>query len=436
MQSFERAQVGVLRSRLAETPHRIISIFGPRQTGKTTIVRQALRRHPGPSRYLAVDDLAAPESAGFHGSTPLSGAGPEARNAEWLIGHWQAARRRAQTDLGGYPVLVFDEIQKIPAWSEVVKGLWDADRFSETPLHIVILGSAPLLMQSGLRESLAGRFEPIHVSHWSYEEMARAFGFSLDQYLYYGGYPGLARYTDEEPRWRNQAQHVIIEPSVEADVLAMTRVDKPALLRRLFGMGAEQSGQVISYNKLLGQLHDAGNTTTLARYLDLLGQTGLLTGLQKHAGQAHRRRGSSPKLCVLNPALMTAVSSYTFDSARADRTQWGRVVESAVGAHLVNTAGSITRVEYWRENGYEVDFVLRRGARLVAIEVKARSRAKHGDQRGLTAFMKRFRTHRALIVSGPGSELPEPVQGAEAGVEVIALDQFLMQPADAWFEPT
>ena len=436
MSTFERSQVTVLRHRLAETPERIVAIFGPRQTGKTTIVRQALRRLDLKSRYLAVDepDPATPYFGTLGESFADATAMPHVRDVDWLVRHWEAARREAEGETGRGFVLVFDEIQKIVGWSDAVKGLWDADRARECPLHVVILGSAPLLMHSGLSESLAGRFEPIHVTHWSFPEMAEAFGFTLDQYLYFGGYPGAARYVGDEARWRNHVLHALVEPTIEKDMLAMVRVDKPALLRRLFGLGVDHSGQILSYNKMLGQLQDAGNTTTLARYLDLLSKTGLLAGIAKYAGRSHRRRGSSPKLNALNTALMTAGSGYTFDEAKADRTLWGRIVESAVGAHLLNTAGSDLQVHYWREGSHEVDFVLKRGPRTVAVEVK--SGAKWGNLRGMEEFSRCFRPERSLVVGadallgGPGGMAPGPHPRG------VSLDEFLRQPAGAWFQPS
>ncbi len=419
MGNFQRAQLSTLLSRLREDPTRLIVIAGPRQTGKTTLAQQALNRIDLPHRYLPVDEPR--QTALDLSDVPHSDDSEEAvsvadtRNADWLIREWERARRDANRSKRGF-VLVFDEIQKISNWSETVKGLWDADRRERRPLHVVILGSAPLLIQRGLSESMLGRFETIRLSHWSFNEMAKAFDFDLDHYLYFGGYPGAASLVREQQRWREYILSSIIEPNIERDILAMERVDKPALLKRLFEFGVESSGQILAYDKMLGQLQDAGNTTTLARYLDLLSKAGLLTGFSKYAGGTYRRRASSPKLNVLNTALMSVHSGYTFGQAKADRSFWGRLVESAVGAHLVNTGAPEIRLHYWRERSLEVDFVLGHGRKLVALEVKSGPRRR--EYPGLNEFATRFSPRRSLLVGEGGTPISE----------------FLSTPAMDWFE--
>ena len=323
MESFQRPQVDTLVERLAEPVRHVLALFGPRQTGKTTIARQALARTDLPSRYLAIDEPDPADPPFLYDETAVTfpATSQRERDTQWLVRQWEAARTEAERFPRG-AVLVLDEVQKIPDWSETVKGLWDADRLRDCPLRVVILGSAPLLMQSGLSESLTGRFETIRVTHWSFAEMSAAFDFDLPKYLYFGGYPGAGPLVREPDRWRAYVLGGLVEPNIERDLLAMTRVDKPALLKRLFELGADCSGQILSLTKMLGQLHDAGNTTTLARYLDLLGKVGLLAGLQKYTGSPVSRRASIPKLNVLNTALMTAGSGYSFDEAQADRTYW------------------------------------------------------------------------------------------------------------------
>ena len=415
MHSFQRPQVRILCERLVKSPEHLVAIFGPRQTGKTTIVRQALEQIHVRSLYLAVDEPDPLMPGPTSDFDDMEIKHPGVRDADWLMRNWHAARREAERSGEGF-VLVLDEIQKLPNWSSAVKGLWDADRARGCPLRVVLLGSAPLLMQSGLNESLAGRFLPLSVTHWTYEEMSQAFGFSLDEYCYFGGYPGAASLRRNTESWRQYILEAIVAPAIERDVLAMTRIDKPALLHRLLEMGSSYSGQIVSYNKIMGHLQDAGNTTTLARYIDQLSRVGLLAGLPKYSNALPRRRASSPKLNVLNSAVLTARSGYSFDEARNDRTFWGRIVESAVGAHLFNTATPDICVYYWRESSAEVDFVLERGPRVVAIEVKSGINAPASS--GMDEFMRRYNPQDSLLVGADG----------------IPLDQFLSEPARRWLE--
>ena len=390
---FRRPQAAVLARRLAE-PRRFLQVVaGARQVGKTTLVEQVCRDSGLPVRFASADE-------------------PTLRGPEWIATQWEAARL-ALGPRGG--LLVLDEVQKAAGWSESVKRLWDEDARARRPLKVVLLGSAPLLVQQGLTESLAGRFEIVHLPHWSFAEMRTAFGFTLDQYLYFGGYPGAAPLAGEPERWRRYILDALVETTIARDVLLLTRVDKPALLRRVFQLGCQYSGQVLSYTKMLGQLHDAGNTTTLAHYLDLLGGAGLLVGLPKYSGSAVRRRGSSPKLQVLNTALMTAQSPLAFEEVASDRELRGRMVESAVGAHLANAAAAgECEVFYWRERNQEVDFVVRAGRKATAIEVK--SGRRRDTLPGLAAFAAAFDTTRRLLVGGDG----------------IAVEEFLREPVAHW----
>lgn len=395
---FQRQQAAVLVARLNE-PRRFIQVVaGPRQVGKSTLVQQATQVLSLPVHHASADE-------------------PTLRGTEWIAQQWEAARLSVTGKAGA--VLVLDEIQKIPGWSETVKRLWDEDTRAKRPLRAVLLGSAPLLIAQGLTESLAGRFETIALSHWSFAEMHAAFGWSVDEYVYYGGYPGAAPLIGEPARWSRYLLDSLIETSISRDVLLLTRVDKPALLRRLFELACRYSGQILSYTKMLGQLQDAGNTTTLAHYLELLAGAGMVCGLPKYAGDAARSRGSSPKLQVLNTALMTASSGMTLDEAREDREFWGRLVESAVGAHLANAAmrGECT-LHYWRERNQEVDFVAHAGRRLTAIEVKS-GRAPQA-RAGIAAFAQAFKPQRSLLVGGDG----------------IALEEFLAQPVAHWLGAT
>jgi len=271
---------------------------------------------------------------------------------------------------------------------------------------VILLGSAPLLIAQGLTESLAGRFEALRLPHWSFTEMRAAFGWSLDQYLYFGGYPGAAPLIQDPARWSRYIADSLIETSISRDVLLLSRVDKPALLRRLFELACRYSGQVLSYTKMIGQLQDAGNTTTLAHYLDLLAGAGMVCGLPKYAGDAARSRGSSPKLQVLNTALMTVTAGVSPSEARSDREFRGRLIESAVGAHLANAAAvGECELYYWRDRGQEVDFIVKAHSRLTAIEVKS-GRAPQAHS-GSAAFAAAFKTKRTLLVGGDGISVEE-----------------------------
>jgi predicted AAA+ superfamily ATPase len=393
---FSRPQAAVLARRLREPRRFLMAVVGPRQVGKTTLVQQVTEASGLATRFASADE-------------------PTLRGTSWIEQQWEAARLTAGDAGRRGAVLVLDEIQKLSGWRESVKRLWDEDTRSRRRLKVIVLGSAPLLIQHGLSESLAGRFETLHLPHWSLGEMRSAFGWSVDQYVFHGGYPGAAPLIRDNARWARYVLDSLVETTISRDVLLLSRVDKPALLRRLFQLGCSYSGQILSYTKMLGQLQDAGNTTTLAHYLDLLSGAGMLAGLPKYAGQAIRQRGSSPKLQVLNTALMTAQSGLTLKEARRDGAFWGRVVESAAGAHLANAAAAgVCEVYYWRDRDREVDFVARAGQRLTAIEVKS-GRARD-VQPGLAAFAEAHRPKRKLLLGGDG----------------IPLEEFLSRPVQYW----
>lgn len=385
----------IIKTRLLEPRQFIQVIAGPRQVGKTTLVRQALEQVPYPWHYATADE-------------------PLISTTAWLSQQWELARLKAASSESG--LLVLDEIQKIPNWATLVKQHWDDDTASRRQLRVVLLGSSPLLLQSGLGESLAGRFELIPMSHWSWPEMREAFGVSLEQYLFYGGYPGAAALMADHQRWAAYIRDALIETTISRDILLMTRVDKPALLRRLFHLGCEYSGQILAYQKMTGQLQDAGNTTTLAHYLDLLAGAGMIAGLQKFSGRKVRQRASSPKLQVLNTALLAAHASFDLTQAIMERDYWGRVTESAIGAHILNSSsGQGITASYWREGNQEVDFVLQRGEQIVALEVK--SGRVPDVLPGMAAFLKAYPKAQPLLVGGQG----------------IGIEAFLSRPVTALF---
>lgn len=392
---YERPLNATLRQRLLEPRRFIEVVWGPRQVGKTTSVRQVLDSIGIPCHYASADS-------------------PIIQPPVWIEQQWEIARALAAAR-GGPVVLALDELQKIPHWSDWVKLFWDADTMAGTDVRVVILGSSPLLMRAGLDESLAGRFEVIRATHWTFAECRAAFGWGVETFVFFGGYPGAAPLADDVERWRAYINDSLIETSISRDILLMTRVDKPALLRQLFHLACEHSGRELSFTKMLGQLQDAGNTTTIAHYLRLLEGAGLVTGLQKHfAAGTVRKRGSSPKLQVMDTALMSALSFRSPPRARADSEHWGRLVESAVGAHLI-ARSSLEGWEllYWRDGGLEVDFVARRDDEVVGIEVKTGATASLA---GLQAFSDRFRPRRTLVVGTGG----------------LPLDAFLGGEVDLW----
>ena len=395
---YKRLIYNEIKKRIDE-PRRFIQVLsGPRQTGKTTLAQQMLKSLDWPGHYTTADE-------------------PALKGPDWIEQQWEVVRTRLKTDTKArIGILVLDEIQKLPGWSETVKRLWDEDTFSELPLHVFILGSSPLLVQKGLTESLAGRFEMNHITHWSYAEMQAAFGFGMDEYIYYGGYPGSAALIGDRARWAGYIVDSLIETTISRDILLMTRVHKPALLRRLFELGCSYSGQILSYQKMIGQLQDIGNTTTLAHYLNLLQGAGLLAGLAKYAGEKVRQRASSPKLLVLNTGLMTATAYESLQDTRNNPRLWGRLVETAVGASLFNSViGKNIDLFYWAGRNRELDFVLSRGNELIAIEVK--TTAHKTRLPGISEFSKQFPATKKLLVGSQG----------------IPLEEFLLTPVEALF---
>lgn len=396
---FQRPIYDTLLGRIHE-PRRFIQVLaGPRQTGKTTLAKQIIESIDIPSHYASADEPAFKDSA-------------------WIEQQWEIGRTKLRlAPVFNKALFVLDEVQKITGWSETVKRLWDEDSANSLPLSVIVLGSSPLLVQRGLTESLTGRFEIIPVTHWSFDEMRHAFGWDVDQYVFYGGYPGASELIGDHQRWSNYIIDSLIETTISRDILLMRRVDKPALLRRLFELGCTYSGHILSYQKMLGQLHDAGNTTTLAHYLTLLEGAGLLAGLPKYAGQKVRQRASSPKLQVLNTALITAPSQLTMTEARQDPEFWGRLVESAVGATLANgIRGRGIELFYWASRNREVDFVVRRAQDLTVIEVKSGRRKT--SLPGVEAFSREFKVKRKLLVGAQG----------------IHLKEFLLTPPEQWLD--
>ncbi|MCA0335164.1 MAG: ATP-binding protein [Bacteroidetes bacterium] len=376
---FKRQPINKLSARLREPRSFIQVLMGPRQVGKTTLVYQLLPDLPN-SIYESADTMAA--------------------NAVWLEQIWEGARVRLQLAGMKEITLVVDEIQKIGNWSEIVKKLWDEDTRLGNNIKVLLLGSSCLLMQQGLTESLTGRFESTYLGHWSFLEMQEAFGWTADQFVWYGGYPGSAALIFDEPRWKKYISDSLIETSISKDILMLSRVDKPALMKRLFEIGCIYSGQILSYTKIVGQLLDVGNTITLSHYLYLLDTAGLLAGIEKYSSDIIRKRSSSPKFQVHNTALISAQSNNTFDKIKYQPEAWGRIVESAVGAHLLNASLEHgLKLYYWRHRNEEVDFVIEKRSQVIGIEVKTNTQKVTG---GMKSFQEKYKPEKILLVGKSG----------------------------------
>lgn len=357
-------------------------IIGPRQVGKTTAAMQIQKEWAGKTLYASADDSLPP--------------GPE-----WIQHHWQMARREKEKP----PLLILDEVQKIQGWSRTVKALWDEDRRLGLACRVMLLGSSSLLLQKGLAESLSGRFMLHSCPHWSYGEMRDAFGFSLEDWLYFGGYPGTGQLKADQETWKAYIRDSLIETVLNKDIFQMQNITKPALFRHLFLLAIRYPAEILSYNKMLGQLQDAGNTTTLAHYLHLLSSAFLVDGIELYKVGERPKRGSSPKLIIRNNALITALSKTPFSETRNNPELWGRIVENAVGAQILNSMPRMnTEVYYWRKTGAEVDFVVQTPETTWAIEVKS---SKMRPSRGLGKFLSEKKNSRPFIVGGSGMQLEE-----------------------------
>lgn len=378
---YKRAEYQVIKERLEEPRKFIQVVMGPRQVGKSTVVKQVLQDLDIPFQLFSADNVPA-------------------TNTSWVSNCWAAVRSLKENKGFESIILVVDEIQKISNWSEVVKKEWDDDTFHDRIIKVLLLGSSRVLLEKGLSESLGGRFEEIRMTHWSYPEMKECFGFTLDQFLFYGGYPGAADLINNSDRWEQYIQSAIIDATINKDILMNTPISKPALLRQTFELGASYSGELLSLTKMLGSLQDAGNTVTLAGYINLLDESGLLGGLQKYSIDTARRRASIPKFQVYNNALKMVYNPQTFDQAIMDRKGWGRIFESGIGAWIVGQA-FVHRFEvfYWRDRNDEVDFILRKKGSIIAIEVKSNAEK---NTNGLDTFRDKFSPKAAFIVGDGG----------------------------------
>jgi len=380
---YQREQYQTIEDRLREPRKFIQVVMGPRQIGKTTVVKQAVKAVESeiPCLMFSADHIPATQNS-------------------WIGDCWASARAKIKFENSRELILIIDEIQKLNDWSEVVKKEWDDDNFNDVNIKVILLGSSRVMLQKGLADSLAGRFETIKMAHWSYPEMRDAFGLSLDEYIYFGGYPGAATLIKDFDRWSAYIRDSIIDATINKDILHEVAISKPSLMRQTFELGASYSGQIVSLTKIVGSLQDAGNTTTLSGYLNVLKDNGMLAGIQKFSVDRARQRASIPKFQVFNSALRNVYSGYSYPEPILEPRIWGHFFESAIGAHLLN--GSLTgnyEVFYWRDGNWEVDYILKKGNKIVAIEVKSNSDTIN---RGLATFREQYKPHGSMVVGRGG----------------------------------
>ena len=364
---FTRDFVQKLQARLTNEDNPLIQVvLGPRQVGKTTGVKTVLRNIKS-SHYANADLASAP-------------------NQQWIIEQWQTAKA-----LGKGTVLVLDEIQKINRWSDVVKGLFDEDR--ETGfIKPVLLGSSSLTLREGLGDSLLGRFELIEVPHWSYKECKEAFGWDLNTYLMYGGYPGPANLIDDSERWQSFMRESVLESVLSKDIFMLAKIGKPALFRQVLELSLLYPAQEISYQKIVGQLQERGSVETIKSYLNILNSAYLISTLEKFSTRPLSTKNSSPKILPLCPALFHAIKNPS--DILTNPTWRGRIIEAAVGAHLKKLPG--VKIFYWREGNDEVDFVLKHENNVLGVEVK--SGAQHKGE-GTSAFRIKFKNSKCITLN-------------------------------------
>lgn len=383
---YKRRQFNELKSRIEEARNKIQVISGPRQVGKSTLVKQVLKEMSIDFTFISADNV-------------------EKNNVSWINEVWETARQRMKLKKEREYLLVIDEVHKVNNWSEAVKKEWDDDTFNDVNIKVILLGSSRLLIKDGLTESLAGRYELIHMSHWSFKEMKEAFGMDLEHYIFFGGYPGGVGFINNEVRWRKYIKDSIVAPAIAHDILMTKTIYKPELMKQLFELGCTYSGEEIALTKLLGQLQDAGNITTLANYLSTLNESHLLCGLQKYANDNARKYNSVPKMMVYNTALLSSLYGLNYSQVFTNPKMWGRWVESAVGTHLLNMANELDyRIYYWRERNDEVDFILEYNRQCIAIEVKSGRRTTNA---GISVFKEKFRPLHTFIVGNGGIPLEE-----------------------------
>ena len=348
-----------LASRLSEKNPLIQVLIGPRQVGKSSFIEAFTKKS---KKFLIC-------------------AGDGIDDPIWIQQKWNQAQENHQC-------LIIDEIQKIPQWSEFVKTCWDKQKFSKNKINVILLGSSSMSLDSGLSESLTGRFEVIRLYHWSFEESQKITKLSLDDYIRYGGYPGSYEFIKDESRWSTYLRSSIIETVITKDILLSAKVKSPALFRQCFYLATSFPAQVLSYNKLLGQLQDRGNIDLVKYYLDLFDKAYLIKCIPKFTNNVFSKKSSSPKIIPLTPALCTF-------HLKSEMTPeyLGRVFEALVGAKLIQVFDEIF---YWAEADFEVDFVIQANKKIYAIEVKS---GRNKKAKSLIKFLEKYPKAEVVFIT-------------------------------------
>lgn len=382
----QRAYFKIIKKWIEEPRRSIKALYGPRQVGKTAMVKEALASSSIPWMYVCAEDL-------------------EVADGLWLRKLWEEIRQKAKESDRKEAVIVIDEVQRVDSWNETVKREWETDTFNKTNVKAILISSASHLIQKGLTESLVGKFESMLIPHWSYREMKEEFGWSPEEYMWFGGYPGGIKFMENESAWKRYIKTSVIDTSISKDILLQIRIDRPSLLRKLFETGSLHSSYVLSLTQVQEGLTERGNLSTLSNYLGLLESTFLMTGLDKYTGERNRKRSSKPKFQLFNNGLFSAQSDKTFHEAKSDPQLWGHVFESAVGTHLLNS--SYTEdfdLYYWFEKRMEVDFIVEKDNRMIVIEVKY---DKNAPETGLDLFTYKFDPKSIYTVGEGGIPIEE-----------------------------
>lgn len=378
--SFQACRSVLLKRMYEKAPNRIQLLVGPRQVGKTTLLLELEKKFKKRAFYAALDS-------------------PESSMPGFWERFWTRVEEAAQS--GKTLVVLLDEVHGLPNWSLLLKSKWDRIVKDQLPIHIVATGSSALKLSTDSRESLAGRFERLILTHWMLSDFMKAFHLSLakavDLFIKMGAYPGAFQYISAFSRWKAYVRDAIVEPAIGRDIMALAPIRRPALLRQVFAICMAAPAQIISLQKIVGQLQDAGAIETVSYYLSLLEEAFLVAAIAKYSPRELRMRSSPPKIIVLSNALMAAMDQNDPPDAKKDPVRFGAWVENACLAKAWNAGQKVT---YWREEPFEVDAIVEGSWGKWAIEVKT-GHVIPSDLRGLLELTQRYPAFRPLVLCDP-----------------------------------